>query len=256
MSHSHEQPSHEQKRREHLPPSTAMRWAGQELARHAWQVVEQVFERLGVTDAEERDTRLNELFTEMECGNYRHEEAREPIALRQGKVALQQQRDHHADQALRQAVSVQHEYRKGLSPMTAAGMGRFNSSLQHSFQLMQSRLLEAQRHLAALDILTNLEGKHYSQRASKGANQRIRPASEQEHHVLLAAMVKNMLYNDPEVISRHKGSLGAVAAEWAKKLFKLNREYQILDMPREQIQADIHSYLLTRSDSSMSQSAE
>tara|TARA_R110001599_G_scaffold75618_1_gene207444 strand:- start:8017 stop:8718 length:702 start_codon:yes stop_codon:yes gene_type:complete len=233
-----------------------MRWAGLELVGHAKQVVERVFEHLSVTDAEEHDARLNELFTGMEFGDSRPDEAGEPIVLRQGKVALQQQRDHHADQALRQAVSVQHEYRRGLSPMTAAGMGGFNSSLQYSFQLMQSRLLEAQRHLAALDILTNLEGKHYSQRASKAANKRIRPASEQEHHVLLAAMVKNMQYNEPDVVSRHKGNLDAVAAEWAKKLFKLNREYQILDMPREQLQADIHSYLLKHSGSSVSQSAD
>lgn len=256
MSHSHEQPSHEQKRREHSQPSVAMGWAGRELTGHAWQIVEQAFEHLGVSDVQERDARLNELYSDMELGHYRPDEAKEPIALRQGKVALQQQRAHHADQALRQAVSVQHEYRRGLSPMTAAGSGGLNSSLQRSFQLMQSRLLEAQRHLAALDILSNLEGKHYSQRASKGANQRIRPASEQEHHVLLAAMVKNMLYNDPEVISRHRGGIEAVAAEWAKKLFKLNREYQIFDMTREQIQADIHSYLLKRSDASNAQSAK
>lgn len=256
MSHSHEQPSHEQKRREHSQPSVAMGWAGRELTGHAWQIAEQVFEHLGVSEAEERNARLNELFSDLELGRYRPDEESKPIALRQGKVALHKQRAHHADQALRHVVSVLHEYRRGLSPMTAAGMGRFNSSLQRSFQLMQSRLLEAQRHLAALDILSNLEGKHYSQRASKGANQRIRPASEQEHHVLLAAMVKNMLYNDPEVISRHRGGIEAVAAEWAKKLFKFNREYQILDMTREQIQADIHSYLLKRSDASNAQSVK
>lgn len=256
MSHSHEQPSHEQKRREHSQPSVAMGWAGRELTGHAWQIAEQVFEHLGVSDVQERDARLNELFSDIEIGRYRPDEAKEPIALRQGKVALQQQRAHHADQALRQAVSVQHEYQTRLSSMTAAGLGELSISLQRSLQLMQSRLLEAQRHLTALDILSNLEGKHYSQRASKGANKRARPASEQEHHVLLATMVKNMLYNDPEVISRQKGSLDAVAEEWAKKLFKLNREYQILDMTREQIQADIHSYLLKRSDAFNAQSAK
>ncbi|RUR29730.1 hypothetical protein ELY33_12360 [Vreelandella andesensis] len=249
MNHTHEQSLHEQKRFEHVQPALAMRWAGDELTGHAWHVTERVFEHLGVSDAEERNARLDELFADLECGNYRPDEAGEPIALRQGQVALQQQRDHHADQALRQAVSVQYEYRRGLSPMTASGMGAFDSSLKRSFQLMQSRLLEAQRHLTALDILNNLEGKHYSLRAHKGGSKRIRPASEQEHQVLLAVMVKNMLYNEPEAINRHKGNLDALAAEWAQKLFKLNNEYQILDISCEQLQVDIHTFLLKRSES-------
>lgn len=255
MSHSYEQSSHEHKRRGHLQPSVAMDWAGQQLTWHAWEIAKKVFDHLGVSDDEQRIARVNELFSDMDFDHYRPDEAGKPIVLRQGKVALHKQRAHHADQALRQAVSVRHEYRRGLSPMTAASMGAFNSSLQRSFQLMQSRLLEAQRHLTALDILSNLEGRHYSQRASKGANKRVWPASKQDHHVLLAAMVKNMLHNDPGIISRHS-SLDAVAAEWAKKLYTLNNEYQILNKNRDQLHEYILSYLVERTDSSDSQPIE
>jgi hypothetical protein len=221
-----------------------MRWAGNELVGHAGQVVERVFEHLGLVDAQERDTRINQLFADMESDGFRPSEAIEPIALSQGKVALKEQRERHADLALRQAVAVKKEY-QNLSPMTAPGMGSLDSSLQFSFQRMQSCLLEAQRHLAALDILKNLEGKHYSQRARKGGHARSRPASEQDQQALLAVMVKNMLYKNAAAVKRAQSRAEAVAHEWAVRIYEFNCKFQILNISSiDDLQVDIHTLLL------------
>ena len=239
-------PMGERRRRALADTAVAMRWAGDELTGHAWQVVERVFEHLGVPDAQERDARIDELFADMENGGFQPSEAMEPIALSQGKVALKEQRERHADLALRQAVAVKYEYQKGLSPLTAPGMGAFESSLQHAFQRMQSSLLEAQRHLAALDILKNLEGKHYSQRARKGGHTRARPASEQDQQALLAVMIKGMLYNDPGAIKRAQHNAEAVAHEWAVRIYELNRDFHILDIiTRDKLEAEILQLLST-----------
>lgn len=240
-----EQPIDERRRRVLANSAVAMRWAGDELTDHAWQVVERVFEHLGVSDSQERDAQIDELFADMESGGFRPGDAMEPIALSQGKIALQEQRERHADIALRQAVAVRYENQKSLSPLTAPGMGAFDSSLQHSFQRMQSYLLEAQRHLTALDILKNLEGKHYSQRARKGGHTRSRPASEQDQQALLAVMIKDMLYNDPGAIKRAQRNAETVAHEWAVRIYELNRDFHILDIiTPDKLQADILTLLL------------
>ncbi|MBY6207464.1 MULTISPECIES: hypothetical protein [Halomonas] len=244
---SDKSPRGERSRRALADTAVAMRWAGNELTGHAWQVVERVFEHQGLSSAQERDARIDELFADMESGGFRPSEAVEPIALSQGKVALKEQRERHADLALRQAVAVRYEYQRGLSPLTAPGMGAFDSSLQHAFQRMQSSLLEAQRHLAALDILKNLEGKHYSQRARKGGHTRARPASEQDQQALLAVMIKGMLYNDPGAIKRAQHNAEAVAHEWAVRIYELNRDFHILDIiTRDKLEAEILTLLLKR----------
>lgn len=240
-------PIGERRRRALTDTAVAMRWAGSELTGHAWQVVERIFEHQGLSDTHERDARIDELFADMESGGFRPSEAMEPIALSQGKVALKEQRERHADLALRQAVAVRYEYRRVLSSLTAPGMGAFDSSLQHAYQRMQAYLLEAQRHLAALDILTNLEGKHYSQRARKGGHNRARPASEQDQQALLAVMIKGMLYNDPGAYKRAQHNVETVAHEWTLRIYELNREFEILDITtRDSLQAEILTLLLKR----------
>lgn len=243
---SDKSPRGERSRRALADTAVAMRWAGNELTGHAWQVVERVFEHQGLSNAQERDARIDELFASMESGGFRPSEAMKPIALSQGKVALKEQRERHADLALRQAVAVRYEYQRGLSPLTAPGMGAFDSSLQHAFQRMQSSLLEAQRHLAALEILKNLEGKHYSERARKGGYTRSRPASEQDQQALLVVMVKNMLYNDLGAIKRAQHDAEAVAQEWAVRIYELNREFQFLDITPGNLEAEILTLLLKR----------
>lgn len=235
----------ESRRRALADTAVAMRWAGDELTGHAWQVVERVFEHLGVSDDQTRDDRLQELFTDMELGHYRPKEVGGPISLNQGKVAIDVQRKHHADQALRQAVAVQHEYQTILAPMTAPGMREFGSGLQLSYQRMQSCLLEAQRHLAALDILKNLEGKHYSQRARKGGHTRSRPASEQDQQTLLAVMVKNMLYKNADTFKRADSRTTAVAKEWAVKIYEFDCKFGMLNISSlGNLQASIHTLLI------------
>ncbi|MBA2779400.1 hypothetical protein [Billgrantia kenyensis] len=235
----------ERRRRALADTAVAMRWAGNELNGHACQVVERVFEHLGMSDAQERDVRIGELFADMESGSFRPEEAMEPISLRQGKVAIDKQRERHADLALCQAVAVVYEYQKVFSSLTVPGMGAFDSSLQHAFQRMQLSLLEAQRHLAALDILKNLEGKHYSQRARKGGHTRARPASEQDKQALLAVMVKSMLYKNADAFKRTQSRTEAVAHEWAVRIYKFNDKFEILNISSlGDLQADIHTLLL------------
>lgn len=242
-----ELPVDERQRRALADTAVAMRWAGNELTGHAGQVVARVFEHLGVSDAQEREAQIDELFADMESGGFRPSEAMESIALSQGKVALKEQREHHADLALRQAVAVRYEYQRGLFPLTAPGMEAFDSSLQHAFQRMQSSLLEAQRHLAALDILKNLENRHYSQRGRKGGHARARPASKQDQKALLAVMIKGMLYNDPDVFKRAQQSAEVVAHEWAVRVYELNRDFHILDIiTRDKLEAEILTLLLKR----------
>lgn len=242
-----ESPIDERQRRVHTNSAVDMRWAGNELDRHAWQVAVRVFEHLGVSASQEREARIDELFADMESGCFHPGEAMERIVLNQGKVALNEQRERHADLALRQAVAVRYEYQRELSPLAAPGMGVFDSSLEHVFQRMQSSLLEAQRHLAALDILKNLEDKHYSQRARKGGYARSRPASKQDQQTLLAVMIRGMLYNDPDAIKRVRRSPETVAHEWAVRIYEINREFEILDITsRDKLTAEIHSLLLKR----------
>jgi len=242
-----EHPARERRGRVQAPSVAAMKQVGIELTRLAREVAEGVFEHVGPSTSQAREARLNKLLSDMECGLILPDQTIEPIALRQGKAAIAEKRDHHADRALRQAAAVRHIYLKILSPETSPFINAGDESLVNTFQRMQSALLEAQRHLTALDILKNLEGKHYSQRASKGGHAKPRPASEQDQETLLGVMIKNMLYNDPDAIKRTQGGLAEVAHQWAERIFRLNREFQFLDIKSlGRLQSEIHSLLLKR----------
>lgn len=82
-----EPPFDERQRRAVADTAVAMRWAGNELTGHAGQVVARVFEHLGVSEAQEREAQIDEMFADMESGGFQPSEAMEPIALSQGKVA-------------------------------------------------------------------------------------------------------------------------------------------------------------------------
>lgn len=242
---SNRYPIEERQRRTHANPAVAMQWAGSELTKHARQVMEQVFERLGVPDLQKREDRIGRLFADMEHGVFRPGEEVEPIALSQGKVAINEQRERHADHALRHAVAVEYENEKILLPLTVPNMGDFEAGLHSAFQRMQASLLEAQRHLSALDILKNLEGKHYGQRAQKAALSRTRAASDEDQQTLLAVMVKNMLYKNADVFKRAQSRTGVVAHEWAVQIYDLNSKFEILNVTSlDDLQADIHTLLL------------
>lgn len=232
----------ERHRRTLANTAVAMDWVGTELVDHAQQVADKVFDHLGISASEAREAQVAALFSEMEEGGERSFETMESIALRQGQVAISEQRERHADQALRRAVSVQFQYHRVLSPLTAPVMGQFESDLQSAYKQMQLALLEAQRHLAALDILKNLEGKHYSERARKGGHAKARPASKQDQQMLLAVIIKNMLYNDPGATKRKPSAL---AHEWAKRVYEINSEFEFLNITSlDQLQSEVHTLLL------------
>ena len=222
-------------------------WIGTNLAKHAWEVVVRVFDHLGVSDQEKREAWIERLLAEIRDSGFRPGKEVEPIELRQGEVQIKEQRERHADLALRHAVVVYNEYEEGRAPVTRPPEGQLDKRLELTFQRMQSSLLEAQRHVTALDILNNLEGKHYSLRARKGGQARSRAPSKYDHEAILAAMVKGMLYNNPDSINRAKSDVEGVSHEWALKIYNLNREFEILDITsRETLKAEIQSLLIKR----------
>lgn len=222
-------------------------WIGANLANHAWEVVVKVFDHLGVSDKEKREAWIEKLLTEIRDSGFRPGKEVEPIELRQGEVQIKEQRERHADLALRHAVVVYDEYSEGRAPVTRPPEGELDKRLKHTFQRMQSSLLQAQRHLTALDILKNLEKHHYSVRASKGGKVRSRAPSKYDHEALLSAMVKGMLYNNPGSINRAKSDVEGVSHEWALKIYNLNREFEILDITsRGALKAEIQSLLIKR----------
>lgn len=240
-----EHPMGERRGRVQTPSSAVMNQVGIELTRLAREVAEGVFEHMGPRTSQDREARLNELLSDMEWGLIPLDETIEPIALRQGKAAIAEKREHHADRALRQAAAVRHIYLKILSPEISPLINAGDESLIYTFKRMQSALLEAQRHLTALDILKNLEGKHYSQRASKGGHAKPRPVSERDQETLLGVMIKNMLYNDPDAIKRAQSRSAQLAQEWAQRIFKANREFQYLNIASlDQLQTVVHTLLL------------
>jgi len=222
-------------------------WIGTNLANHAWEVVERVVDHLGVSGEEKREARIKKLLVEIRDKGFRPSKEVEPIELRQGKVAINEQRERHADLALRHAVVVYDEYTEGRTPVTRPPEGQLDKRLKLTFQRMQASLLQAQRHLTALDILKNLEKSHYGVRASKGGKVRSRAPSKYDHEALLAAMVKGMLYNNPDSIKRAKYDVEGVSHEWALKIYNLNREFEILDITsRGALKAEIQSLLIKR----------
>jgi len=94
-----------------------------------------------------------------------HQDKKVDLTIRQGKVAIGEQLTEHADAALQQAVYVKLVHDNHLPLQSVPGAA---AAYELCLQDMITALMRANRHLAMLEALKNLEGKHYSVRGAKG----------------------------------------------------------------------------------------
>lgn len=153
-----------------------------------------------------------------------HQDKQVELIIRQGKVAFEKQLSEHAEAALRHAVYVMFVHDNSLPPQSAPGAA---ATYELRIQDMITALMRANRHLAMLEALKNLEGKHYSVRGAKGGHAKNAAPSCKTAYQLIQAMVKGMLYNNP---TSKKQSHADLANEMAVRIFKANNEFQMLDI--------------------------
>ena len=194
------------------------------LLTQAKNVVESVFNQLG-TPPPARNQQLQALYERM--GSFEiqpHQDKKVDLIIRQGQVAIEEQLIEHADTALRQAVYVQFIHDKHLPPQSTSGP---TAAYEHHLQEMITALMLANRHLAMLEALKNLEGKHYGVRAARGGHAKNQQPSSKMTSQLIRTMVKGMLYNKPDLANSNKTE---VADAMATRIYKANREFEMLDI--------------------------
>ncbi|WP_034126891.1 hypothetical protein [Pseudomonas fluorescens] len=194
------------------------------LLTQAKNVVESVFNQLG-TPLLARNQQLQALYERM--GSFEiqpHQDKQVDLIIRQGQVAIEEQLIEHADTALRQAVYVQFIHDKQLPPQSTSGP---TAAYEHHLQEMITALMLANRHLAMLEALKNLEGKHYGVRAARGGHAKNQQPSSKMTSQLIRTMVKGMLYNKPDLANSNKTE---VADAMATRIYKANREFEMLDI--------------------------
>ncbi|MDR5900327.1 hypothetical protein QC823_15265 [Halomonas vilamensis] len=184
-----------QARGEPSPVMQAMIEVGSVLDEQACQVIHRVSEISPEIAENVQKKALSTVVNTLTASHEAEAGEGEPIKLQQGKTAIVQQREHHADSAMSQALLVRRDYHDTFLHKQNADCAALDNDLYASFQRMQRALLEAQRHLAALDILSDLENNLFSERARKGGHAQVRPAAQKEQERLLDAVVKNMMYN-------------------------------------------------------------
>ena len=194
------------------------------LLTQAKNVVESVFNQLG-TPPPAQNQQLQTLYERM--GSFEiqpHQDKKVDLIIRQGQVAIEEQLIEHADTALRQAVYVQFIHDKQLPPQSTSGP---TAAYEHHLQEMITALMLANRHLAMLEALKNLEGKHYGVRAARGGHAKNQQPSSKMTSQLIRTMVKGMLYNKPDLANSNKTE---VADAMATRIYKANREFEMLDI--------------------------
>lgn len=153
-----------------------------------------------------------------------HQDKPVELIIRQGKVAIEKQLSEHAEAALRHAVYVMFVHDNRLPPQSAPGAA---AAYELRIQDMITALMRANRHLAMLEALKNLEGKHYSVRGAKGGHATHAAPSGKMASQLIHTMVKGMIYNNPSFKKMDKTDL---ADKLAMRIFKANNEYEMLDI--------------------------
>ncbi|MGY2163237.1 hypothetical protein HX799_03080 [Pseudomonas tolaasii] len=194
------------------------------LLTQAKNVVESVFNQLG-TPPPARNQQLQTLYERM--GSFEiqpHQDKQVDLIIRQGQVAIEEQLIEHADTALRQAVYVQFIHDNHLPPQSTSGA---TTAYEHHLQEMIKALMLANRHMAMLEALKNLEGKHYGVRAALGGHAKNQQPSNKMTSQLIRTMVKGMLYNKPDLANKNKTE---VADAMATRIYKANREFEMLDI--------------------------
>jgi len=196
------------------------------LLTQAKNVVQQVFDLQGIAPPAQRQ-HLQTLYERMERFEIQpHQDKQVDLIIRQGKVAIEKQLSEHADTALRQAVYVLFVHDNHIQPQSASGAVAV-AVYEHHLQDMIMALMLANRHLSMLEVLKNLEGKHYSVRAAKGGHAKNQQPSSKMTSQLIRTMVKGMLYNNSDLANSNKTE---VADTMATRIYKANREFEILDI--------------------------
>ncbi|WP_458526181.1 hypothetical protein [Onishia taeanensis] len=198
-----------------------------ELVQRAKAVAQRAFALTGPASPTAREYQLRKIYEEIEVYSVDPRgDWDQALSIQQGKRAIDNQLTHHGDIALRQAVFVVYSWEKNLSPLVSVHRD-WTSAVTASLVPMITALEHANRHLSMLEALKNLEGKHYGVRASKGGHARHARPSNKDTTLLLSAMVKGLLYNNP---NWEKHDRTEVADKLAEHIFAANREYQLLDI--------------------------
>ena len=190
----------------------------------AAQVVQHVFDLRGIAQHAREQTLLS-LYERMDSFEIRPLENNQvdPI-IRQSKVAIEEKLTEHTDASLQQAVHVRFVYDKHLRLLNTP---RAEASYEQYLQDMVASLMLANRHMAMLEALENIKNKIYIVRASAGGNSKKNAPSTKTTSQLLEAMIKGMIYNNAKLVKRDKTD---VADEIATRIFKVNREFEMLDI--------------------------
>lgn len=191
------------------------------LLTQAKNVVQQVFDLRGIAPPAQMQ-HLQSVYERMEIQP--HQDKKVDLIIRQGKVAIEEQLIVHTDATLRQAVYVKFVHDNHMPPQNGLGA---TAAYELRLQDMITALTLANRHLAMLEVLTNLKGKHYSVRGAKGGHAKNTQPSGKMASQLIHAMVTGMLHNNPSLKKRDKTDL---ADEMAMHIFKANNEYEMLDI--------------------------
>ncbi|MCD6437404.1 MAG: hypothetical protein J7L56_03945 [Halomonas sp.] len=201
----------------------------EELGGCAQKVVNQTFERLNIFDEKKREEYLVKLEKSIVDIRFKDRWLYQAVEFNQYEVEGSEFRKRCADQAMRYAVAVLEELNRNVKPSLVYPEAPFLKQSEESFKLMISWLIEAQRHLAALDVLENVRKEIYAIRAAKGGHSRSRSASEKDQRKLLEVMVKGLMYADPEAPSRAERNITAVVDEWAGEIYELNKKFPIFN---------------------------
>lgn len=206
-----------------------MFWVFQELSACAQKVVNQTFKRLRISDENKRKEYLSKLEGSIFDIRFKDRKLYQFVEFNQYEVEGSEFRKRCADQAMRYAVAVLEELNRNVKPSLVYPEAPFLKQSEESFKLMISWLIEAQRHLAALDVLENVRKEIYAIRAAKGGHSRSRSASEKDQRKLLEVMIKGLMYADPEALSRAERNITAVVDEWAGEIYELNKNFPIFN---------------------------
>ena len=194
------------------------------LLTQAAQVVQYVFDLRGIAQ-HAREQTLRSLYERMDSFEIRpHQNNQVDPIIRQSKVAIEEKLTEHTDASLQQAVHVRFVYDKHLLRLNTPGAG---ASYEQCLQDMVASLMLANRHMAMLEALENIKNKLYIVRASAGGNSKKNAPSTKTTSQLIEAMIKGMIYNNAKLVKRDKTD---VADEIATRIFKANREFEMLDI--------------------------
>lgn len=157
----------------------------------------------------------------------------------------------HFEMALQQAVYAFFIWDKYLLPLKSAIFMVPNKKANKESARLFSDILTAidhsGRHLTALYLVENLKNKSYQSRAEKGGRSRSKPHTKKERNYLLWVVFKGMLYNDPQSLKRFMDYDGTVAHDFAKRIQKANKEYQMLNIDKlDTLEVDIQTLFVER----------